>query len=168
MCMFLYHNYDMLLIAVQSLDPYCIDKLVNQSYKINIIELFIIRTNSIMRYTEISDCHRLYYIFILTKNLSSLLCCSNTQHNTQEILKDIANNSYNSYLYSNNTKNYIKRFTINYRKSCAPYLIGYDKYTDNLWITKLSIINLFLIYQINTREGIYFMFFYIIYNYRKV
>lgn len=166
--MFLYHNYDMLLISIQSLDPYSIDKLVNQSYKVNLVELFAIRTNSIMRYTEISDCHSLYYLFILTQNLSSILCCPNIQRHTQEILQDISHSYNDESLYSNITKNYIQRFTINYRKSCYPYLIGHHQYANNAWINKLSIINLFLIYKMSEKDGIYFIFYYMIYNHRQV
>nr|YP_009314827.1 Hypothetical protein ORF_6 [Neoizziella asiatica]SCW23282.1 Hypothetical protein ORF_6 [Neoizziella asiatica] len=166
--MFLYHNYDMLLISIQSLDPYGIDKLINQSYKIDLVELFAIRTKSIMRYTEISKCNNLYYIFVLTYNLSTLLCSSNIQQHAREILQDISQHYHDSSLYSNITKNYIQRFTLNYRKSCNPYLVGHYKYSSNKWIIQLSIINLFLMYKMSEKNGIYFIFYYMIHNYRQV
>nr|YP_009312984.1 Hypothetical protein ORF_6 [Helminthora furcellata]SCW21238.1 Hypothetical protein ORF_6 [Helminthora furcellata]SCW24098.1 Hypothetical protein ORF_6 [Helminthora furcellata] len=166
--MFLYHNYDMFLLAVQALDPYTFDKLTDRSYNLNILEIFAIRTNSIMRYSHIENCHRLYYIFLLTHNLSHTILNSDVKTQTKAILQDIAENHNNIMLYSNVTKNYIKRFKISYRKSCGPYLIGHNQYSNDKWITKLSIIHLFLIYKLFERDGVYFLFFYIIYNYRNI
>nr|YP_009315846.1 Hypothetical protein ORF_6 [Trichogloeopsis pedicellata]SCW24504.1 Hypothetical protein ORF_6 [Trichogloeopsis pedicellata] len=166
--MFLYNNYDILLLSVQALNPYAIDKLTDKSFNINIIELFIIRTNSIMRYSETSHYHKLYYIFVMTQSLSLVLSNINIQQQTKEILREVTKKNHTLSQYSNTTYNYIKRFIVSYRQYCAPYLIGHQKYRDDTWIIQLSIINLFLIYKLYDIEGIYFIFFYLIYNYKQV
>nr|YP_009315644.1 Hypothetical protein ORF_6 [Liagora brachyclada]SCW24302.1 Hypothetical protein ORF_6 [Liagora brachyclada] len=166
--MFIYHNYDMLLLAIQSLDPYSFDKLTNQSSNLSTIELFAIRTKSVMKHTDISNCHSLYYLFVLTEHLSSIISNVDIQHRIKEILQDISLHKNSLSLYSNATNNYIKRFIINYRRTCSPYLIGHDQYSNDKSIIILSIINLFLIYKLYEKEGIYFTFFYILHNCEQV
>nr|YP_009314211.1 Hypothetical protein ORF_6 [Izziella formosana]SCW22465.1 Hypothetical protein ORF_6 [Izziella formosana] len=166
--MFLYHNYDMLLLALQSLDPYTFDKLTSKSSKLTAVELFTIRTNSIMKYVDISNYHSLYYLFILVEHLSSLVCNKDIQVKIKEILQDISLNKDRPYLYSHITQNYIKRFTLSYRKTCSPYLIGHKQYANNQSIILLSIINLFIIYKLNETDGIYFAFFHILHNSSQV
>ena len=166
--MFLYHNYDMLLLAIQSLDPYSFDKLTDTSSSLNKVELFAIRTKSIMKYTDIRNCHSLYYLFILIEHLSSVISHADTKKRIQEILQDISLNHNDLSMYSNTTRNYIKRFTINYRKTCSPFLIGHSQYSNDQSISVLSIINLFLIYKLYEKDGIYFTFFYLLHNFKKL
>nr|YP_009313804.1 Hypothetical protein ORF_6 [Helminthocladia australis]SCW22058.1 Hypothetical protein ORF_6 [Helminthocladia australis] len=162
--LFLYHNYDMLLIAIQALDPYALDKLTDQSCNLNILELFAIRTNSIMRYTDNQYSHNLYYTLALTQDVSSILLNMYIQQNVYKILQDIAQHQEDLVFYSSHTLNYINRFKIHYRKSFGPYLVGYKFYSNDKWLIKLSLINLFVIYNIYEKDGIYFIYFYLLYS----
>nr|YP_009314007.1 Hypothetical protein ORF_6 [Hommersandiophycus borowitzkae]SCW22261.1 Hypothetical protein ORF_6 [Hommersandiophycus borowitzkae] len=168
--MFLYHNYDMLVMSLQSLDAYAHDKLTNHSCHLNILELFMIKTSNIMQYTETSHYHKLYYIMIMTQDLSYILLNNDIQTQTYKILKDIINHnkelSLNPYLPA--TSNYMKRFILNYRQCYAPYLIGHNKYSSDKYLTQLSLINLFLLYKFYEKEGVYFIFFYLLYNYHQL
>nr|SCW23077.1 Hypothetical protein ORF_6 [Nemalion sp. H.1444] len=162
--LFLNHNYDILLMSIQSLDPYALDKLTCKSSNLDILELFIFRTNSIMKYANTSCSIKLCNTIVITYNLYLVLSRISIQHNVHKILRDIAKQRSDDNLYSLATTNYIKRFQLNYRKSFEPYLVGYDKYTCDYWIKKISFINLFLIYKLYDQDGAYFILFYLIYN----
>nr|YP_010873270.1 hypothetical protein QU266_pgp008 [Nemalion vermiculare]WGV34400.1 hypothetical protein [Nemalion vermiculare] len=162
--LFLYHNYDILLMSIQSLDPHALDNLACKSSNLNILEMFIFRTNSIMKYTNTSYSNKLYDAVIIAHDLSLVLSKISIQHNVNKILRDIAKQKNDDNLYSLATTNYIRRFQLNYRKSFEPYLIGQDKYRSDYWIKKISFINLFLIYKLYDQDGSYFVLFYLIYN----
>nr|YP_009314622.1 Hypothetical protein ORF_6 [Liagoropsis maxima]SCW22876.1 Hypothetical protein ORF_6 [Liagoropsis maxima] len=165
--LFLYHNYDTMLMSIQALDPHAFDNLTSESCNLNILELFVIRTNSLMKYNNSCYINTLYYAIIIAQDISLVLSAIKIQQNVNEILRDIAKQKNHAELYSLTTHNYIKRFILNYRKSFKPYLVGYGKYSTDEWITKIGFINLFIIYKLYDQNGLYFMFFYLLYNKRK-
>nr|YP_009313188.1 Hypothetical protein ORF_6 [Dermonema virens]SCW21442.1 Hypothetical protein ORF_6 [Dermonema virens] len=162
--LFLYHNYDMLLIAIQALDPYAFDNLTSRSSNLNIFELFTIRTSSIMKYANEIQKHNLYYTIILAQDISSVVLNMYVQDKVYKILTDIIKYQGKSNLYSLSTMNYINRFKLNYRKTFNPYLIGAKLYSSNKQLVQLSLINIFLIYKTYERHGVYFLYFYLFHN----
>nr|YP_009315033.1 Hypothetical protein ORF_6 [Scinaia undulata]SCW23488.1 Hypothetical protein ORF_6 [Scinaia undulata] len=153
---FIARNIDLMITSVQSLDPYTLDNLSAQSKILNIKELFLLRMENEIKYESHYKTPTIYNYFIILQELALYVSQIHLQKNIINVLEDFAKNQYNSENYSLKARNYIHRFTINYRKSIQPYLIGHNKYLDDTYIHKIGIVNLFAVSELNTDQGIYF------------
>lgn len=163
---FLVKNIDTLLLSIESLDLYTIDSLVTKSSTVNIKELFLFRNHIILKYNNYYQQRRLYYIAIILHHIIQKTKIQYLRKNIQYILKDLSVNDINSSNYSLNTKTYIQRFILNYRIRYKPHLTGYDKYTDEAWLVKVSIMNLFLLHELCESKKLYQLFIYLKYHSR--
>jgi hypothetical protein len=152
---FIKKNLEILLLSIESLDPYALDQLMLSTQPINYLELFTFKTSNIMHYRFLGSNKNFYASLIVVQKISNLLAEEHFQQNIVMILKELSSVNNMTYQYSYLTSNYIKRFQHNYRKSSRPYLIGNEKYKDVILVRKLSIMSLFLLYESYSRQGIY-------------
>nr|QHO64079.1 hypothetical protein [Lympha mucosa] len=157
---FIKKNLDILLISIESLDPYILEDIIFNSNTFNLIELFIIRNKNCMRYEDQISFLHYCKILIILQQISQIFCRIEIQKNLNIIFKE--------YIYCNvdskevEINNYLKRFQVNYRKSIEPYLLGQKNYNYPENISDLAIINLFILYQMNSLKGTYILLLYLI------
>jgi hypothetical protein len=159
---FIKKNLDILLISIESLDPYILEDIIRNSNTFNLIELFIIRNKNCMRYKNQILFLKYCKILILLQQISQIFCRIEIQKNL--------NNRFKEYVHFNNfadskeieINNYLKRFQVNYRKSIQPYLLGKTNYNCPKDISNIGLVNLFILYQINSFKGTYILLLYLI------
>lgn len=159
---FIKKNLDILLISIESLDPYILEDILLNSNTFNLIELFIIRNKNCMRYNNQILFLKYCKILILLQQISQIFCRIEIQKNL--------NNRFKEYIHFNNfgdskeieINNYLKRFQVNYRKSIQPYLLGKINYNSSEDILNIGLVNLFILYQINSFKGTYILLLYLI------
>lgn len=161
---FLVKNINILLLSIESLDLYTIDSFLTNSEFIKINEFFIFRYNTLLTYNNQYKKNRLYYITIILHLIIEHIGIQYLRKNIRHILKDISVNNLDSSDYSLHTQNYIQRFILNYRIHFEPHLTGYSKYTNEAWIMKISIVNLFLLYELCESKKLYHFFIYLKYH----
>lgn len=161
---FMIKNIDTLLISIESLDLYAIDKLITTSRLIEITDLFIFRNNNLLKYNYQLNYATLYYIIIILNQIIHTSSLKYLRTNITTILKELSNRNINHLNYSLSTKLYINRFIINYRKKLKPYLVGYEKYNSEPWLIKISLINLLILYHLVQSKTLYKVFIYLKYN----
>lgn len=154
-------NLDILLISIDSLDPYIIDSIVlnKKSSIIDLFSLFKLRTKNCMRYQQSMHLSTVYTTLNIIQQISKILLSVDLQNNIQIILQE----NIDSYHYTipKLTNNYFNRFEINYRKSMKPYLIGFANYNDSSKIRHLGLINLYILYKLNSPQGINLLLLYL-------
>lgn len=153
---FIAQNIDLAIISIQSLDPYALDNLLIRSTVITIKDLFLLRMENEIKYKSHFKIYTTYNHFIILQELALCISQMHLQKNIISILEDLAKNQHDPRNYSLKTQNYIQRFTINYRKSIQPYLIGHNKYLDKKYIQKIGISNLLIVSELLNDRGIYF------------
>nr|YP_009296494.1 hypothetical protein Thor_137 [Thorea hispida]AOM65429.1 hypothetical protein Thor_137 [Thorea hispida]ARX95798.1 hypothetical protein [Thorea hispida]UNJ79088.1 hypothetical protein [Thorea hispida] len=149
-----------------------------------LLSIYTINTyNNILQFKEQTFINNLYYIKykrgniytkhkLLVKNhydtialayiLINILVQKNLQTQVNYILKAILNNHDNTYIDSNKTKNYIKKFHYSYIKNTNSYKIGHTLYKNKKFTKTLSITSLIIISQTYTRYGIIYLLLYLI------
>nr|UEQ12003.1 hypothetical protein [Kumanoa mahlacensis] len=163
---FIKKNLDILLLAIDSLDPYITDAF-NLNFTINnkitnLLAIFTCRTSNCILRTQSTNFSSFYKVMIIISQILEVCSSSETQKNIFNIL---AENIENKNLYTVQTQNkYLKKFKTNYRKLCKPYLIGYDNYVSQNYIQQIGLVNLYILYKVTEPNNIYAMFSYLITN----
>jgi hypothetical protein len=155
-------NLDILLISIDSLDPYILDSIVfnNKSSILDLFSLFKVRTKNCMRYQQSMHISKVCTTLKIIQQISKILLSVDLQNNIQIILQEHIDSHY--YTISELTNNYFNRFEINYRKSMKPYLSGFANYNDSSKIRHLGLINLYILYKMNSPQGINLLLLYLI------
>nr|YP_009313600.1 Hypothetical protein ORF_6 [Galaxaura rugosa]SCW21854.1 Hypothetical protein ORF_6 [Galaxaura rugosa] len=164
---FVANSFDLIMITINALDTYTIDDIIRSNH-LDIQELFLLRTKNYMRYQLSLYKYTNYQYLKVIQNISKIISQDYIQHNITDILRDIIRHQHNIKKCSLKTKNYIKKFTVNYRKVFQPYLIGYLKYINNKHIEEISVLNLYFLYIIYiNKNSLYFTCLQTIYNSHK-
>nr|YP_009297840.1 hypothetical protein Kuma_140 [Kumanoa americana]AOM67574.1 hypothetical protein Kuma_140 [Kumanoa americana] len=161
---FIKKNLDILLLAIDSLDPYITDdlhlNLTTNKKIINILEIFTFRTKNCILRTQSANFSNFYQTTIIINQILKVCSSLETQKNLFHIL---AENTKDESLYISSMHNkYLKKFKTNYRKLFKPYLVGYINYINNDYIYRIGLINLYILYKLNEPNSIYVIFNYLI------
>jgi hypothetical protein len=148
-------NLEVLLLVIESLDPYSLDELAAITNHIKILELFVFKTNSLRYYEYLHNVNYFQSMLIIIEGISKILAAKHIKKNVITILKELSTKNNTNFEYSQLTDNYIKRFRNNYRRSIDPYITGRQKYEDLILMEAISITNLFTIYKLYSTPGIH-------------
>jgi hypothetical protein len=159
---FIKKNLDLLLTSIESLDPYVLDDLILMSQIDNIIDLFKIRNENCMRYKEQLFFFNDHKSLIILQKISHMFNSVSIQKNIIFIFQEYIDSNKLSKSSGVEINNYLKRFEINYRKSMMPYLLGKINYNSSNKISDHGLIYLFILYKINSSQGIYMLLLFLI------
>jgi hypothetical protein len=159
---FIKKSLDFILISIESLDPYVLDNLTIKLNINNLIDLFTLKNRNCMRYQEQLFFSNDRKSLIILQQISQIFCKVSIQKNIIRLLQEYT--SCNQLPNSSNIEinNYLKRFEINYRKSIRPYLSGKISYNSSRRISDIGLINLFILYRINSSQGTYILLLFLI------
>lgn len=154
---FIKKNLDILLISIESLDPYVLDDLIIMSNINNPMDLFRLRSTNCMRYKEQLFLINDYRSLVILQQISHIFCRINIQKNIIFIFQEYIGCNKLSKSSGIEINNYLKRFEINYRRSIKPYLSGKINYNSSNNISNIGLIYLFILYKINSSQSIYML-----------
>jgi len=158
---FITKNLNLLYLSVQALDPYSTDKIDKYFPRLSLVDLFDNRENSLLRYNSHLSTYNVANTILLANTLFKMASALQLQSQIKLILEDISQEVSDNNQYLPITQNYIARFKAEYSVSIEPYLVGKDIYANQLWIKKLSFLNLFLLSQLTRPHGVYTILVYI-------
>ena len=155
-------NLDLLLTSIESLDPYVLDDLILISHIDNIIDLFKLRNKNCMRYKEQLFFFNDHKSLVILQKILHMFKSVNIQKNIIFIFQEYIGSNKLSKSSGSEINNYLKRFEINYRKSMRPYLLGKINYSSSNKISDNGLIYLFILYKINSSQGIYMLLLFLV------
>jgi hypothetical protein len=158
---FIKNNLEVLLLVIESLDPYSLDELTAITNHIKILELFVFKTKSLTHYKYLNNVNYFQSMLIIIEGMSKILAAEHIKKNILTILQELSTKHNTNFEYSQLTDNYIKRFRNNYRRSLDPYLTGHQKYEDLILIKAISITHLFTIYKLHSKPGMHWLLLHI-------
>nr|UAD87909.1 hypothetical protein [Gracilaria textorii] len=152
---------DFLLISIEAINLYSLDEYY--TYKINSVEiatrlnnLFLIRCGNLLRHPQSytlcnfqETIEAIYYLYRSVNNFRM-------QKKIHKILKAIC---YNNQLKS--MKQYLQRFKYIYYKTHNYYNTNSKFYFYDKYIIEIAILNLYIIYILGHKNGIYFLIKYL-------
>jgi len=158
---FIKKNLEILLLSIDSLDPYITDSLTlfSNSNILNLLELFSFRAQNRTRQKKSLQFYTLYTSLTIIQNISKIFCNRAIQRNIKIILIEYIN-CY-SFTITTPTTNYFNKFRINYIKSFKVYLKRYINSNYNKQINHTGLMNLYVLYKLNTDQGIYVLLAYL-------
>nr|YP_009628781.1 hypothetical protein [Balbiania investiens]QBX88564.1 hypothetical protein [Balbiania investiens] len=154
---FIKKNLEVLLLVIESLDPYSLDELATIADHIKILELFVFKTDTLRHYKYLNNVNYFQSMLIILKGISKVLNAQHIKRNVITILRELSTKHNTNFEYSQLTYNYIKRFQNNYRRSISPYITGSQQYEDPIHIEVISIIHLFTIYKLYSKPGMHWL-----------
>jgi len=157
---FLAKNLTILFICVQSLEPCINDKVLKESTILTINKLFEIQNTNLVNYTRASQNHDLGYLIVLLDILLKLASQEYIQKGIRSTLVDLGSKDPNCQIPSS----YIKRFRYQYYRTFKTYIIGYNKYNNDNWVRKVSLINLVLLEKLPGLYPKYYILLYLLHN----
>lgn len=157
---FLAKNLTILFICIQSLDPCIQDKILQESKTLTLNKLFEIQNTNLVNYTHASQHHDLGYLIVLLNILLTLTSQEYIQQSIRKTLVDLGSKNPDCQIQSS----YIKRFNHQYYLTFKTYIVGYNKYNNNDWIKKISLINLALLEKLPGLSSRYYILLYLLYN----
>lgn len=144
---------NLFLISLQALDVYSSEAINNYSQNIN-HNTSSVRLKKNIKNLEKNSTYTFQEIIILIYNIQDLFSKSSIRNIIYEILV----NSYQDNA-STISRQYLKKFHYIYNKTYSYYYLHSHQNNKNL--KQIALINLYMIYKINDKEGIYFFIKYL-------
>nr|YP_010199082.1 hypothetical protein LK147_pgp009 [Hydropuntia urvillei]UAD88531.1 hypothetical protein [Hydropuntia urvillei] len=152
---------ELLLISIEAINLYNLDdnhKRTLNSSKINyyLHNLFLIRCGNLIKHPKNYSLYNFKKSIQLIYYIHNSIYSYRMQSNIYEILETIHKTQK-----SNKIKQYLNRFKYVYYKTQNYYNIMSNTYTEDKFIVKIAILNLYIIHISSYKEGIYFLIKYL-------
>lgn len=123
---------------------------------VNLEELFYIRSGNLIRHPHINKICTFETSILLIYEILKLVNNYTIKNNIINIFTDIYNQNKSHII-----KQYLKRFRYIYYKTQNYYNNRSEIYCNDQYIDETAIVNLYLIYNIISKDGIYFLIKYL-------